>query len=147
MNANLIHQLLSTDNNIVLMLIRIVLGVVIFPHGAQKLFGWFGGHGWNGSMNFFKNVVGVPYLLGAISILTESVLAVFLIAGFFTRVAALAILINMIVAATMHFKNGFFMNWNGNSKGEGYEYHLLTFALSIALIIGGGGMFSLDSLL
>jgi putative oxidoreductase len=147
MNANIIHQLLSTDNNIILTLIRIVLGVVIFPHGAQKLFGWFGGHGWNGSMNFFKNVVGVPYLLGALSILTESVLAIFLVAGLFTRVAALAILINMFVAATMHFKNGFFMNWYGNAKGEGYEYHLLTFALSIALIIGGGGMFSLDMLL
>jgi putative oxidoreductase len=147
MNVNIIHQLLSTDNNIILTLIRIVLGVVIFPHGAQKLFGWFGGYGWDRTMNFFKNVVGVHYLLGAVSILTESVLSVFLIAGLFTRVAALAILINMIVASTMHFKNGFFMNWNGNSKGEGYEFHLLAFALSIALIIGGGGMFSLDSLL
>jgi len=147
MNTNIIHELLSTDNNVILTIVRIVLGIVIFPHGAQKLFGWFGGHGWNGSMNFFKNVVGVPYVLGALSIITESVLSIFLIAGLFTRVAALAILINMIVAATMHFKNGFFMNWYGNSKGEGYEFHLLTFALAIALIIGGGGMFSLDRLL
>lgn len=147
MNINIIHELLSTDNNVILTIVRIVLGIVIFPHGAQKLFGWFGGHGWNGSMNFFKNVVGVPYVLGALSIITESVLSIFLIAGLFTRVAALAILINMIVAATMHFKNGFFMNWYGNSKGEGYEFHLLTFALAIALIIGGGGMFSLDRLL
>src|SRR3972149_619006 len=147
MNTNIIHELLSTDNNVILTIVRIVLGIVIFPHGAQKLFGWFGGHGWNGSMNFFKNVVGVPYVLGALSIITESVLSIFLIAGLFTRVAALAILINMIVAATMHFKNGFFMNWYGNSNGEGYEFHLLTFALAIALIIGGGGMFSLDRLL
>jgi putative oxidoreductase len=125
---------------------RALLGAVIFPHGAQKLLGWFGGYGFGGTMQFFTDVMHVPAPLAVLVILGESIGALLLIAGLGTRLAALGITLIMFGAiATTHGSVGFFMNWFGNQPGEGFEYHLLALGLSIPLLIAGGGRYALDS--
>ncbi|MCX6568283.1 MAG: DoxX family protein [Candidatus Aminicenantes bacterium] len=99
---------------------------MILPHGAQKVLGWFGGGGFTATMRGFESNFHIPTVFALLAILAESVGAVALIAGFFTRIAALALSVDMLVAiALVHLKNGFFMNWGGTAKGEGFEYHIL----------------------
>jgi putative oxidoreductase len=127
------------------LILRVTVGIVMFPHGAQKLFGWFGGHGFAASMGFFTDKMHIPAFFAFLAIIAESLGSIGLIIGFLTRVAAFGILCNMIVAILMvHWANGFFMNWFGQKKGEGFEYHLLVIAICIALLISGGGKWSLD---
>ena len=117
----------------------------MFPHGAQKLLGWFGGYGFDGTMKFFSDTLHIPAPLALLVILAESVGSLLLIAGLGTRLAALGISAVMLGAiATTHWKVGFFMNWFGNQAGEGYEFHLLALALSVPLLIAGGGRCALD---
>jgi putative oxidoreductase len=143
--AAMFKRLIQTDDDTATMIMRIMLGVVFFPHGAQKLLGWFGGYGFSGTMSMFTDKMGIPPVLAFLAIMAESVGAVALIAGFLTRIAALGIGTNMVVAIVMvHLPNGFFMNWAGTQKGEGFEYHLLAIALALALIIRGGGKWSID---
>ena len=141
-----VSGILSTDNSIRLTILRVVLGLVMLPHGLQKTVGWFGGYGYQGTMGFFTSI-GIPAVLGFLAIAAESVGAVALVTGFTTRIAAFGIAVNMVVAAFMHAANGFFMNWSGQQKGEGYEYHLLVLAMTAVLIAFGGGRFSIDRLL
>jgi putative oxidoreductase len=127
--------------------LRVLLGIVFFPHGAQKVLGWFGGAGFSGTMGMFTEKMGVPAFLAFLAILAESGGALALISGFLTRVAAFGIACNMVVAIFMvHLPNGFFMNWFGKQQGEGFEYHLLVIAIAIALIIKGGG-WSIDGMI
>jgi len=136
--------LLNTDNSAAQLCIRLGLGVVMLPHGAQKLLGWFGGPGWSKTIEIFAGL-GFPPWSTTLLILLESVGALLLIAGFLTRIMAAGFLTSMSICMFMnHVQNGFFMNWFGNQKGEGFEYHLLVFGIVIALIIKGGGRFSLD---
>ena len=122
-----------------------MLGIVFFPHGMQKLLGWFGGYGFEGTMGFFTGELGIPAFFAFLAIIAEGLGSLGLIAGLFTRVAAFGISVTIAVAAyMMHIQNGFFMNWLGNQKGEGYEYHLLVIAIGLALIIKGGGRWSVD---
>jgi putative oxidoreductase len=138
-------KLLSTKDDIALMIVRIGLGVVFFPHGMQKLLGLYGGHGFSGTLGFFTDNLHIPVLFAVLAILAEGLGSLGLITGLFTRIAAFGITVNMIVAVyMMHWQNGFFMNWFGNQKGEGYEYHLLVIAMGIALMIAGGGKWSVD---
>ena len=139
--------LLKTDtNNSLSSLQRVVLGAVMFPHGAQKLLGWFGGYGFDGTMKFFTDSMHIPAPLALLVILAESVGSLLLIAGLGTRLAALGVSCVMLGAVlTTHCHVGFFMNWFGNQGGEGYEYHLLALALSVPLLIAGGGRCALDS--
>jgi putative oxidoreductase len=135
----------QTDASINNLIIRVMLGIVILPHGAQKLLGWFGGYGLEGTLGFFTNQMGVPMIVALLVILGESLGALGLIAGFFTRFCAAGILFIMTGAIVMsHAANGFFMNWSGKQGGEGFEYHLLAIALCIPLLISGGGLFSAD---
>jgi len=144
----MINKLLATNNSIAAAILRITLGGVIFPHGAQKLLGWFGGHGFSGTMHFFTETMGVPYFFALFAILIESVGAVALVAGLCTRLIALGIGATIGIAAFMvTAKNGFFMNWFGNKAGEGFEYHLLVVGIAIALLISGGGRWSIDRML
>jgi putative oxidoreductase len=140
----LVSRLLATDSSTVATILRVVLGLVILPHGAQKILGWFGGYGFDGTVGFLSSSLGIPPFLAALSPLTEFFLAIALIVGLGTRFAAFAMAINMIVAASVHFGNGFFMNWTGAQAGEGFEYHLLVIAMSVVLVITGGGKASLD---
>jgi putative oxidoreductase len=144
----MIRKLLATDNNAGTTMLRLVLGVIFFAHGAQKMLGWFGGYGFAGTMGFFTNVLHIPALFAFLAIAAEFFGSLGLIFGFLTRIAALGIFTNMVVAITMvHHRFGFFMNWTGAQKGEGYEYHLLVLAVTAFLMIRGAGAASIDRLL
>ena len=119
----------------------------MFPHGAQKLLGWFGGSGFPKTIGFFTEHMGLPWIIAFLVIIGESIGSLCLIMGFLTRFSAFGIGLTMLGAAYMvHWKYGFFMNWFGNQEGEGIEYFILIISIAIALIIKGGGKFSLDSL-
>ena len=143
------RSLMNTKDDMALTVIRLLLGVVFFAHGAQKVLGWFGGYGWAGTIGFFGSL-GIPAPLGALGILAEFLGGISLILGVLTRVGAAGILVNMLVAvALIHLPNGFFMNWgqavNGTTAvGEGYEFHLLVIGMSLALIMQGAGAASVD---
>ena len=144
----MINTLLKTQVLFSGTVLRLFLGVVMLPHGAQKLFGWFGGHGFAGTMHFFTVSMGIPYVFALLAILAEAVGSVGLILGFFTRICAFGIGTTIVVAVLMvHLKNGFFMNWFGMQAGEGYEYHLLVLGMVLTLMLTGGGRWSLDSVL
>lgn len=138
-------KIISTQNDISALVARLILGLVMFPHGAQKMLGWFGGYGFTGTMGFFTEQMGIPTLFAFLAILAEFAGSLGLITGLLSRVAAFGIASVMVVAILKsHLSNGFFMNWYGNQKGEGYEYHLLAIGLAIVVMIKGSGAFSLD---
>jgi putative oxidoreductase len=135
----------KTDDSWSSLILRVTLGVVLFPHGAQKLLGWYGGGGFSGTMGFFTAHMHIPWILAFLVILFESIGAVALIAGFLTRLMALGMACIMVGAVYLvHWPFGFFMNWFGKQPGEGYEYHLLAFGISLALMVAGGGKGSVD---
>ena len=144
----MIRKLIATDNDIATTILRLVLGVVFFAHGAQKMLGWFGGYGFSGTMGFFTGMMHIPAPFAFLAIAAEFFGGLGLIFGLLTRVAAFGIFCNMAVAVAMvHHNFGFFMNWTGAQKGEGYEYHLLTIAVATFLMIRGAGAASVDRLL
>ena len=139
------RKLIATDDNPATLILRLVLGVVFFAHGAQKLLGWFGGPGYSGTMGMFTGYLHIPAPLAFLAIAAEFFGGLGLILGFLTRIAAFGIAVNMLVAiATVHHSYGFFMNWTGTQKGEGFEYHLLVLAITAYLIIRGAGALSVD---
>jgi putative oxidoreductase len=135
---------LKTDRSPAQLFIRVVLGVVMFPHGAQKALGWFGGPGFAQTLQAFANM-GFPVWSSLVLMGIELVGAILLIFGFLTRLWALGIGISITICMFMnHVQNGFFMNWFGQQKGEGFEYHILVIGIAFALIIKGGGLLSVD---
>jgi putative oxidoreductase len=140
----MLNRILQTDNSPAQLMIRLALGVVMFPHGAQKAFGWFGGQGFTGTIHAFSGM-GFPVWSTLLLIVTESLGALALAAGFLTRIWALGFVISMSICVWLnHFQHGFFMNWFGQQEGEGFEYHILVLGMALALLIKGGGMLSLD---
>jgi putative oxidoreductase len=130
------------------LLLRLALATVIFPHGCQLMFGMFGGPGFNSAISYFMNVEGLPAFIGFAVIFLQFFGSIFLLFGLLTR----AVSVNMIILftgmiLTSHLEHGFFMNWFGTQKGEGFEYHLLVLGMSLSLVATGGGSFSLDKLL
>lgn len=143
----LILKLLRTNNDRMLTVLRIGLGVVMFAHGAQKALGWFGGLGLQHALEFFEQKLGIPAPLALLAIAAELLGGAGLLLGALSRVAALGIAVNMAVAALLvHLPNGFFMNWFGVQRGEGIEYHLLAFAMAAMIVIRGSGAWSFDRL-
>src|SRR5712691_6376785 len=141
----MLRSLLVTDDSKATTILRLVLGIVFFAHGAQKLLGWFGGPGFSGTMGMFTGYLHIPAPLAFLAIAAEFFGGLGLILGFLTRIAACGIAVNMLVAiATVHHSYGFFMNWSGSQKGEGFEYHLLVLAITAYLFIRGAGAFSVD---
>jgi putative oxidoreductase len=137
------YKLIRTDAGLAPALARFTLGLVMFPHAAQKAFGWFGGHGFSGTMAAFSKMMPAP--LAAMVIVTELVCSVALLLGVFTRLAAVGIAAIMLGAIFMvHVPHGFFMNWYGQQQGEGFEYHLLAMGLCAVAFILGGGLGSID---
>ena len=139
------RKLITTDDSPATLILRLVLGVVFFAHGAQKLLGWFGGPGFSGTMGMFTSYLHIPGPFAFLAIAAEFFGGLGLILGFLTRIAAFGIAVNMLVAVAMvHRSFGFFMNWTGAQKGEGFEYHLLVLAMTAYLMIRGAGAFSVD---
>ena len=139
------RKLLSTSDDWTLTLLRLFMGVIFFAHGAQKAMGWFGGYGFSGTMGFFTNMMHIPAPLAFLAICAEFLGSMGLLVGLLGRIAAFGITCNMLVAVLLvHSKVGFFMNWTGQQKGEGFEYHLLAIAVAIVLMVKGSGAFSID---
>jgi len=139
------RRIYATDDSTATSILRLVLGVVFFAHGAQKLLGWFGGFGFAGTMNLFTNMMHIPAPLAFVAIAAEFFGGIGLILGFLTRIAAFGIGVNMVIAImTVHLPFGLFMNWTGTQKGEGFEFHLLVLAIVAFLMIRGAGAFSVD---
>jgi putative oxidoreductase len=115
----MIRKLIATDNDAATTVLRLVLGVVFFAHGAQKMLGWFGGYGFTGTMGFLTRMMHIPAVFAFLAIAAEFCGGLGLIFGLFTRVAAFGIFCNMLVAVAMvHHQFGFFMNWAGDAKGR-----------------------------
>jgi putative oxidoreductase len=139
------RRLLQTDNDTVTFFMRIALGIVFFAHGAQKMLGWFGGPGPGATIQGFSQGLHIPVFLTIVVMLAEFAGAIMLIIGLVSRVAAFGIFCDMIGAVLLvHHRFGFFMNWSGKQPGEGFEFHILVLALSLAIMIKGSGRWSLD---
>ncbi|HEY9261919.1 DoxX family protein [Chitinophaga sp.] len=143
----MMQQILATDNGWTGLVLRWTIGMVLFPHAVQKMFGWFNGPGLSGEMKFMTGVAGLPAYLAVLAIVVECAGMLLLLTGTGTRIAALGIFglfIGMIIS--IHGRNGFFMNWFGKLPAgqEGFEYHLLVLGICIVLFLTGGGRYSVD---
>jgi len=137
--------LVRTDGDVAPLLLRVTLGAVMFPHGAQKLLGWFGGYGFEGTMGFLTGSAGLPWIVALLVIVAESFGSLALVTGFLGRAAAFGVGAVMTGAIlTVHLPNGFFMNWSGQQAGEGFEFHLLVLGMVAALLVKGSGALSID---
>ena len=144
----MIKKLFQTDDAWSSLILRVALGVVMFPHGAQKLLGWYGGHGLASTLGFFTEQMHIPWIIVLLIIIGESFGSVGLIVGLLTRFAAASLAVIMLGAITMvHWPHGFFMNWFGQQAGEGFEYHLLVLGMCLALVVSGGGRWSADGVI
>lgn len=121
-------------------LVRVTTGLLLMPHGAQKLFGWFGGHGLAGTGAFFGDTLGMQpgILFALLAGLVEFFGGLALVLGLLTRPAAAAVAVLLAVALSVHLPNGFF--WTGG----GIEYPLMWWLLAVAILLHGGGRYSLD---
>jgi putative oxidoreductase len=141
------RSIIDTSADRIPMLARLALGIVIFPHGAQKLLGWFGGPGIDGALGFYAGL-GIPAFLGWLAIVTEFFGGIALIVGYVGRVAAFAIAVDMLAAViTTSWQFGFFMNWTGQQQGEGFEFHILAVTLALIVLVRGSGALSIDRVL
>jgi putative oxidoreductase len=138
-------RLLATDGTAPVVA-RVALSAVLFPHGAQHVLGWFGGHGFSGTLAWMTGTLGFPAPLAALGIAAELVAPIALFFGIGGRVAGALLFSLMAFAASTHLENGFFMNWFGSAPAgqEGFEYHLLAMALAVVVVIAGSGRFSVD---
>lgn len=129
-------------------ILRVMLALVIFPHGAQKFLGWYGGFGYEGTMGFFTQQMGLPWLIAFLVILGEFFGPLALAAGFMTRFTAASLGVIMLGAIAMvHWPHGFFINWFGQQAGEGFEYHLLVIGMGLSLLVTGAGKWSVDQVI
>jgi putative oxidoreductase len=143
----MIKKILATSEDVHLFVLRVVLGAIFFAHGAQKTFGWFGGPGYSGIMRWFAQQ-HVPVPFAWLAIMAELLGGLALVFGFLTRVSALGIVVNMVVATfKVGLPNGLFMNWFANQKGEGIEFYLLVIVIGVTLILQGAGRWSIDRVL
>ena len=142
------RQLFQTDDSWTGLVLRFSLGLVMFPHGGQKLLGWYGGFGFSGTMGFFTETMHLPWLIAFLVIIGESFGSVALLARLLTRFTTASLAVIMVGAiVTTHLSHGFFMNWFGKQQGEGYEYHLLVIGISLALLVTGAGKWSVDKVI
>jgi putative oxidoreductase len=130
------------------LVVRVVLGVVFFAHGAQKTFGWFGGHGLTATIGGFRQM-NIPPAATAIAAFIECFGGLALIVGLLARPAALGLIAIMLMAiAKVHGRHGFFLNFAMTpGKGHGYEFNLALIAMALSILIGGAGALSIDWLI
>ncbi|HEX4006088.1 MAG TPA: DoxX family protein [Acidobacteriaceae bacterium] len=135
------NKLLMSSNDKILALMRLVLGLIFFGHGTQKALGWWGGFGWHGTIAAFGTYLHIPGFLAVCAILAEFLGSLLLLAGFLSRLAALAIAVVMMVAILkVQLHNGLL----GTPGAQGYEFPLALLALCILIIFKGGGAMSID---
>lgn len=141
-----LRTIVTTDRDSAMLLLRVALGIILFPHGAQHLLGWFGGYGFAGTHEWMTETLGFPASLSALAIVVEFFAPLALIVGLAGRLAALGVAGLMIGAASVHIPHGFFMNWFGTlpAGAEGYEYHLLVLSMALAIVLRGSGAWSID---
>jgi putative oxidoreductase len=141
--------LLTTPPAWPLLIVRVFLGVIFFAHGAQKVFGWFGGPGLKGTIGYFQNSLAVPPTLAVFAALTECFGGLAVFVGLLTRLAALGLIVVMLVAvAKVHWRNGFFLNMSLQpGKRHGFEFNFALIGMALALLVGGGGAKSMDRLI
>jgi len=132
-----------------LLIVRVVLGVIFFAHGAQKVFGWFGGHGLQGTVGYFQQALRIPPALTVLAALAECFGGLAVLVGFLARLAALGLIVDMLVAvAKVHWRHGFFLNWSlQQGKGHGFEMNLALIGMALAILAGGAGAVSVDRLI
>jgi len=141
------NKIFNTTNDWTGLVTRLSIGLILFPHGAQQMLGIFGGYGFTGTMGFLTSTLHLPPLIAFMVITIEFLGSICLITGFASRVWSIAIVVIFIgTIFTAHIDNGFFMNWYGTQKGEGFEYALLVIGLSIATLINGSGKYSIDQI-
>ena len=139
------RKLMRTTDDFTITILRLLFGAVFFAHGAQKALGWFGGYGFSGTMGFFTQKVNIPAPFAVLAIAAEFLGSLGLLVGLLSRIAAFGIACNMVVAVAMiHIHYGFFANWSGTQKGEGFEFHILAIAIALFIMIKGSGPLSLD---
>lgn len=139
------RKIIRTSDDKVLTVLRLALAIVVFPHGAQKVLGLFGGFGFAGTYGFLTQQMHIPAALALLVFAAEFLAPIGLFVGFLSRVAAFGIAVDFLVALFMvHLPNGFFMNWSGQQKGEGIEFFILAIGIAIAIMIGGSGAWSID---
>src|ERR1700759_316902 len=140
----MLRKLMETDDDAGMLIVRVFLGLVMLPHGAQKLLGWFGGHGFAATLQGMPSM-GLPAAIVLLVILAESFGALGLITGFLGRFCAFGIFAVMVGAVlTVHLPNRFFLNLVGAQKVEGFESHLLAIGVAIAVMVKGSGRMSVD---
>ncbi len=146
---SLLRALVETPADPAAAVARLALGIMILPHGLQKMFGVFGGHGYDGTMAYFTEVLGIPWAFALLAIAAEFLGGLGLVSGLLGRVAAFGVGVDMATAALMnHVGNGFFMNWEGQLAAgqEGFEFFVLAVALAAVVVIRGSGSWSIDRL-
>ena len=137
-------RFMRTTPDPLLVIARMVLGVVMLAHGSRKVFGMLGGRGLEATYAFFAGF-GIPPWLGTLAIVAEFAGGAALVLGLLGRLAAAGLIVNMLVAVlVVHGRFGFFMNWGGQQAGEGIEFHLITIALLLMILVHGSGPMSLD---
>jgi putative oxidoreductase len=133
--------------DVTLFMTRLIVAVVVSAHGVQKLFGWFGGFGYEGTMSFFTQAIGLPYVFALLIIVAETFGMLALALGLFSRILSAAVIVIMLGAIfTIHRAHGFYMNWSGTQQGEGFEFHIVVIALSLITMLHGAGAYSLDNI-
>jgi putative oxidoreductase len=139
--------LFRTTRDPVIAIVRLTVALVLFPHGAQHVLGWFGGYGFQGTYGWMTGTLGFPPVLAAVALVTEISAPFALLLGAGGRVAALGVIGLMLGALSTHVANGFFMNWFGTlpAGSEGFEYHLLMIALAGVVAVRGSGAWSVDA--
>ena len=145
---NLFQKLMATPDTLGPLFVRVCLGIVLFPHGMQKLLGWYGGPGFSETMAFFMGEMHINVVVAFVIIVLESIGSIALIFGFATRIVALGYAgLVMGIVIMVHWQYGFFMNWYGDKPGEGIEYFIFWFGMAVSLVFSGGGSWSADRLI
>ena len=141
-------QVFKTNNDWAGFFMRITAGFILLAHGSQKALGLFGGQGMTATIHGFTQNMGMPAIIAVMVIAIEFIGSICMILGFASRFWAMCMIGLMIgIIATVHYKFGFFMNWHGDKKGEGFEYHLLFIGLCIGILLNGSGRMSIDTLI
>lgn len=140
----------TTLQSYTLLMLRIMIGIVFLAHGSQKLFGWFGGYGINGTYTYLHTTLGVPSFIAAAGVVAEFTAGALLITGTLTGLGSILVILQMSAAIyLLDGKNGFFMNYFGqyDAGKEGFEYAAFLIGSAIILLINGPGKYSVDAVI